>query len=173
MSNVLQERPQGAAVTDPSLTPEVRPAPSDACPSAPREKRSPLPWEPSDPARWAHLNLSDPPDNGILPRDALVPDAIVWALVSPEADDPIEGIVEGVKIELEGLADAMEERGIAAMLGLLARRLDVACLLLRYTDNRSPMPLESDEPEEPAPESADPESADPEITHDALPGGSS
>ena len=175
MSNVLQERPQGAAVTDPSLTPEARPAPSDACPSAPREKRSPLPWEPSDPTRWAHLNLADPPEAGILPGDALVPDALAWALVSPKAGDPIEGILEGVKIELTALADAMEARGVAAMLGLLARRLDVACLLLRYTDGRARMPLESDEPEEPAPESAEPApaSADPEITRDALPGGTS
>ena len=173
MSNVLQERPQGAAVADPSLTPEARAAPSDACPSAPREKRSPLPWERSDPTRWAHLNLSDPPENGILPRHALVPDALVWALVSPEADDPIEGILEGVKLELAALADAMEECGIASMLGLLARRLDVACLLLRYTDGRTRMPVESDEPEEPAPESTDAESADPDITHDALPGGTS
>ena len=90
MSNVLQERPQGAAVTDPSITPEPRAASSDACPSAPREKRSPLPWEPSDPTRWAHLNLCDPPEGGILPRDAFVPDALAWALVLPEADDPIE-----------------------------------------------------------------------------------
>ena len=44
MSNVLQERPQGAAVNDPSLTPEARAAPSDAYPSAAREKRSRLPW---------------------------------------------------------------------------------------------------------------------------------
>jgi len=60
------------------------------------------------------------------------------------------------------------EEGIAAMLSLLARRLDVACLLLRYTDNRERMPLEFDEPEEPAPDSTDPE-----ITRDALPEGSS
>ena len=168
MSNVLQERPPGATVTDPSLSPETRAASSDARPSGPRERRSPLPWEPSDPTRWAHLNLSDPPEAGILPGDALVPDALAWALVSPEADDPIEGILEGVKIELTALSNAMEKRDVAAMLGLLGRRLDVACLLLRYTDGRARMPLESEEPEEPAPASGDPE-----ITRDALPEGSS
>lgn len=170
MSNVLRERPQGAAVTDPSLAPEAPTAPSDARPS---EERLPLPWEPSDPTRWAHLDLSDPPEGGILPDDALVPDALAWALVSPEADDPIEGILAGVKIELTALADAMEARSVAAMLRLLARRLDVACHLLRYTDNRAQMPLESDEPEEPALKGSDPASGGLEITRDAPPEGTS
>jgi hypothetical protein len=167
----LHERPKGANATDPSVVPHAREAPAAAYPNERRdERRVTLPWEPSDPARWAHLNLSDPPENGILPKDALVPDALAWALVSPEADDPIEGIVDGVKIELEALADSLKERGIGAMLGLLARRLDVACILLRYTDNRSPMPTEPADPPEDEPTS---DSVDPEITRDALPGGMS
>lgn len=170
MSNVLQERPRGADATDPFLSADARAALTDACPSAPRERRSPLPWEPSDPTRWAHLNLADPPEGGILPPDALVPDALAWALVSPEADDPIEGILEGVRIELAALAATTEERAIAAMLGLLARRVDVACLLLRYTDNRARMPTEPAEPPEELPR---PDDADAEITRDALPGGRS
>ena len=154
MSNVLQERAQGADVADPSATPNAPDATADAGPNAPHEERwAPLPWEPSDPTRWAHLNLSDPPKNGLLPEGALVPDALAFALVAPEATDPVEGIVSAVRVELAALAEAMEARGIAAMLLLLARRLDVACLLLRYTDNRARLPMDTEEPEEPAPES--------------------
>lgn len=63
-------------------------------------------WTPSDPTRWAHLNLADPDPAGALPKDALVADALAWALVPPGAADPVEGIVDGVRAELAGLAEA-------------------------------------------------------------------
>ena len=101
-------------------------------------------------------HLSDPPENGVLSEGALVPDALAFALVVPDATDPVEGIVSAVRVELVAIAEAMEARGIAAMLTLLARRLDVACLLLQYTDNRARLPMDTEEPEEPAPERAAP-----------------
>ena len=62
-------------------------------------------WEPSDPSRWAHLNLADPDPAGALPKDALVADALAWALVPAGATDPVEGIVDGVRAELAALAE--------------------------------------------------------------------
>src|SRR3954467_7901716 len=83
-------------------------------------------WEPSDPTRWAHLNLADPDPAGALPSDALVADALAWALVPPGATDPVEGIVDGVRAELAALAGVLGEQHVADTLLLLARRLKAA-----------------------------------------------
>src|SRR5262245_56418808 len=121
---MLTERPQGADVADPDA------------------------WEPSDPARWAHLNLADPDPAGALPKDALVADALAWALVPTGATDPVEGIVDGVRAELAALADVLGKQQVAGVLLLLARRLEAAMLLLRWTDGREKMLLEVPEPVE-------------------------
>jgi hypothetical protein len=95
MSHV-HERPPGANAADPSIPPEMRAAPTDARPSAPREEREERPpWEPSNPTRWAHLNLSDPPETGILPPDALVPDALAWALAQLPQFEGSDQVISG------------------------------------------------------------------------------
>lgn len=130
--SMLTERPQGADVTDPDA------------------------WKPSDPSRWAHLNLVDPDPAGALPKDALVADALAWALVPPGATDPVEGIVDGVRVELVVLADLLGAQHGAGVLLLLARRLEAAMLLLRWTDGREKMLFEVPEPVEEPPSAAPP-----------------
>src|SRR5689334_19380679 len=133
---MLTERPLGADVADPDA------------------------WEPSDPARWAHLNLADPDPAGALPKDALVADALAWALVPPGATDPVEGIVDGVRAELAALAEVLGKQQVAGVLFLLARRLDAAMLLLRWTDGREKMLLEAPEPVDEPLSAAPPEPAE-------------
>jgi hypothetical protein len=125
-------------------------------------------WEPSDPARWAHLNLADQDPSGCLPQGALVADVLVWALALPGAVDPVEGIVDGVRVELAALADVLSERRVATVLLMLGRRLDAAMLLLRWTDNRAQMPTELDEPR-PPPAATTEHAEDLEVTRDAAP----
>jgi len=114
-------------------------------------------WEPSDPTRWAELNLEDPDPSGKLPKGARVPDVLAWALVCPGAVDPVEGIVDGVRVELSALADVLTERRVADVLLMLGRRLEAAMQLLRWIDNRERMPMEDDEEPPPsAPTSEEP-----------------
>jgi hypothetical protein len=87
-----------------------------------------------------------------MPQRARVPDALAYALVCPGAVDPVEGIVDGVRVELAALEDAL--RGshprIADFLAQQGRRLESAMQLLRWTDNRERMPMEDAFDEEPA-----------------------
>ncbi len=127
------------------------------------------PWQPSDPGRWAELNLADPDPSGALPKGATIADVLAWALVIPGATDPIEGIVDSVTIELKALADLLPDRRTAAVLLLLGKRLDAAMLLLKWIDNRERMPREPGEEEDEggATDAAPP--FDPEATQDAPP----
>jgi hypothetical protein len=149
----VHERPEGANDADPSI-----------------------PWKPSDPARLDQLGLEDPDPSGSLPKGARIADVLARALVAPGSADPVEGIVDGVRIELAALADALHvrESSIADTLVSLARRLWAAMQLLRWTDNRERMPLEEDEeepPPSPSPAPAEPpvSSEDMEETRDAAP----
>jgi hypothetical protein len=133
-------------------------------------------WEPSDPARWAVLNLADPDPTGAIPKDATVADVLAWALVLPGSDDVVNGIVDAVRLELSALADVLPDRRAADVLRVLGKRLNAAMLLLKWTDNRAKMPLEPGENEEHGEEIAPgaatdppPPAFDPEITVDAPP----
>lgn len=100
-------------------------------------------WKPSNPGRWSALGLADPAE---IPGGS-VSDLLAYALVDPDAEDPIDGILLGVRTELVVLADG--DGGARPMLRMLIRRLDVALLLLRRLDNRVPIPLEEDPDEAP------------------------
>jgi hypothetical protein len=129
-------------------------------------------WEPSDPARWAVLNLADPDPTGAIPKGATVADVLAWALVCHGAADPIEGIVDAVRLELAALADLLPDRRAADVLRVLGKRLDAAMLLLKWVDNREKMPIVPGENEEEPPgEPTDPPppAFDAEITVDAPP----
>jgi hypothetical protein len=129
-------------------------------------------WEPSDPARWAVLNLADPNPTGAIPKGATVADVLAWALVLPGSDDVVNGIVDAVRLELSALADLLPDRHAADVLRVLGKRLDAAMLLLKWTDNRAKMPIEPEENEEKPPgEPTDPTppAFDAEVTVDAPP----
>jgi hypothetical protein len=113
-----------------------------------------------------------------LPKGATPADVLAWALALPGSPDPVEGIVEGVRVELAALADALRvnEGLVAGSLAELARRLEAAMILLRWTDNRELMPREEDEPPpspapSPAPAPTEPaaSSEDVEVTRTAGP----
>jgi hypothetical protein len=155
MSDV-HERPQGANAADPST---------------PRP-----PWRPSDPARWAILGMGDPPPNDAFPRKGHTADLLAYALTLPGAEDPVSGIVSSVIVELLAFSDLFQESKGDVLL-MLARRLQVAMVLLARTDNRAPMPME-DEEEPPPVEPTEPPAApdelpvdpdDVEVTRDAGP----
>ncbi len=76
-----------------------------------------------------------------------VSDLLIYALVDPDAEDPIDGVLLSIRTELLSLADG--DGGARPLLRLLVRRLDVALLLLRRVDNRVPTPLEEDPDETP------------------------
>jgi hypothetical protein len=80
--------------------------------------------------------------------------------VPPGATDPVEGIVDGVRAELAALADVLCKQQVAGVLLLLARRLEAAMLLLRWTDEREEMLLEAPEPVEEPPSAAPPQPAE-------------
>src|SRR5262249_40282244 len=88
-------------------------------------------------------------------------DALAYALVAPSSKDPIEGILEGVRIEMLGFAEVLGDPRVADFAGLLARRLEVPMLRLAWSDNRVKMPVEPapdpapDEPNAPAGASSD------------------
>jgi hypothetical protein len=129
-------------------------------------------WEPSDPARWAVLNLADPDPTGAIPKDATVADVLARALVLPGSDDVVNGIVDAVRLELSALADLLPDKRAADVLRVLGKRLDAAMLLLKWVDNRAKMPIEPGENEEEPPgEPTDPEPppCDPEVTVDVPP----
>jgi hypothetical protein len=77
-----------------------------------------------------------------IPEDAPVADALAHGLCAPYVDDAVEGIVEGVRVELEGLASAVYARPLSGTLDMLARRLATAIKLLRWCDNREQMPTD-------------------------------
>jgi hypothetical protein len=163
MSN-LHERPEGANDAEPPSSPEEEEAPTKP------------PWKPSPIDRWSLLNLEDPDPAGEMPSKARVPDALTWALVSPGAEDPVEGIVDGVRIEIAAAAEMRStgEPHLADLLTMWGRRLDVAMQLLRWTDERERMPMEDEfeEPPLPTPPPGEMPPEDPEdveVTRDAPP----
>jgi hypothetical protein len=98
----------------------------------------------TDLPRWAELGLADPLPDERMPEQGSTADLLAWALVAPGADEPIAGIVDGVRVELAALADAAPSLPVAAVLVLLSKRLAVASLLLRRADERAPTPREYD-----------------------------
>jgi hypothetical protein len=99
---------------------------------------------PGNPDRWSMLGLDDPKPDASLPKDGQTADLLAFALVLPGAEDPVEGIIDGVRVELAAMAEGAPSRANADALMLLGRRLDVAMLLLRRSDERAPMPPEYD-----------------------------
>lgn len=124
------------------------------------------PWGPSDPGRWSMLGMADPDPSGVLPKDARTAEALAWALCVPGAADPVEGILDAVRIELDAIASVLPSRPVADALNLLSRRIDVAALLLRRADNRERNPMDLEGADD-APTDAPP--FDPETTQDAPP----
>jgi hypothetical protein len=96
-------------------------------------------WKPADPARFSMLGLADPDPSGELVPEATTADVLVYGLVPPGARDPVEGILESVRADIEVLS-TLHEPPIADVLEMLGRRLYVAILLLRRTDQRDPIP---------------------------------
>ena len=99
---------------------------------------------PTDKSRWAELGLADPVPTARLLSDAQIADILVFALVPPSAEDPVIGIVEAVAIELHALGQVVDTDPMRDVLFMLARRLDVATLLLRRVDDGAPVPREYD-----------------------------
>jgi hypothetical protein len=166
--STVPKRPPDANDDDPSSSPEEEEVPTKP------------PWKPSPVDRWSLLNLEDPDPAGEMPSKARVPDALAWALVPPGAADPVEGIVDGVRIEIAAAAEMRStgEPHLADMLTMWGRRLDAAMQLLRWTDERERMPMEDDfdepppvaePPEEPNPAATPEDPEDVEVTRDAAP----
>jgi hypothetical protein len=110
-------------------------------------------FKPSDPGRWAFLGLADPDPSEGLPSPAMTADVLAFALVLPGSLDPVEGIVDGVRVELTALADLLQEHPASDVLKMAARRLEAAMILLRRHDEREPTPREeTDAPDETPPE---------------------
>jgi len=97
-------------------------------------------WKPADPAHWSMLGLADPDPRGELPPDATTADVFAYGLVPRGAGGPVEGILEGVRAELEVVRLALDAPPLDAMLEMLSRRLYAAIVLLRRTDQRDPIP---------------------------------
>jgi hypothetical protein len=98
----------------------------------------------ADKPRWAELGLADPDPSGQLPADAQTADVLAFGLTLPGADDPVEGIVDAVRIELYALSQEEAADPKRDVLYMLGRRLDAAMLLLRRADGRAPAPPEYD-----------------------------
>lgn len=126
---IVPERPAG--VTQPSATTEPGPR---------------IPWEPQEPARWSLLGLRDGEPHARLPEDGSTADVLAWALVIPGATDPVEGMVDSVRVKLAALSDALQkrERHVADALHMLERQLGAAMLLLRRCDGRAPPPAKDE-----------------------------
>ena len=88
------------------------------------------------------LGLADLPSTPRMLERATNADVLAYALVLPGAADPVEGIVDAVRVELTALAPMLQERGAGDVLQLLARRLETAMVLLRRADSREPTPPE-------------------------------
>jgi hypothetical protein len=80
-------------------------------------------WQASDPGRWAFIGLADPNPSGHLPVPATTGDVLAFALMLPGSLDPVEGIVDGVRVELAAVAEMLQEHKASDVLKLLARRL--------------------------------------------------
>jgi hypothetical protein len=98
----------------------------------------------TDLPRWAELGLADPLPDERMPEQGSTADLLAWALCAPGADEPIAGIVNGVRLDLAALVDVAPSLPIATTLVMLGRRLAVASLLLRRADERAPTPPEYD-----------------------------
>jgi hypothetical protein len=85
----------------------------------------------------------------------------------PGATDPVEGMIDGVRIDLTALASLSGAGPLADHLRQLGRRLASAMQLLRWTDNREQMPWEGDDEPAPAAPAESPE--DLEKTGDVAP----
>lgn len=126
--------------------------------------------------RWSMVGLAYPPTSPPTTSDLLA-----LALMPPGSEDPVEGIVDAVRIELLAFA-SVAQGPLRDLLTALGARLQAAITLLRRTDHREAMP-----PEDPCDDAAPPPPADgstlrapaspspaddddPERTHDALPG---
>jgi hypothetical protein len=95
------------------------------------------------------LGLEDPDPTGRPLKGATVADVLAWAQMPPGSADPIEGIVDGVRIDLVALARSGHEMddAFADMLMGYARRLWAAMQLLRWCDNRERMPVDNELPD--------------------------
>jgi hypothetical protein len=130
-------------------------------PGGANDDHPPPSWKPSDPQRWSMLGLEDPHPTGRLPKRAKVADVLAWALIPPGSTDPIEGIVDGVCFDLAALARSGLDEVPADLLAGCSRRLWTAMKLLRWCDNREPMPVEEEEEPPPPSPSPAPTEADP------------
>jgi hypothetical protein len=102
------------------------------------------PCKPSDPARWSMLGLADPLQSPHRLEHAQTADLLAYARMLPGSKDPVEGIVDGVRMELEALAGSQLTDEFTGQYTLPAQRPNVAMRLLRRCDNRAPTPAEHD-----------------------------
>ncbi len=126
------------------MSPELRDPPTegqDQQTDAPSDSER-LPWDGSPADRFSHLGLADHPVGGGLPPDLTVADLLAWALMAPGAVDPIDGILEGVAMELQVLAMAMPSA--SGSIDMMVRRIRAAIKILRWSDNRERMPVSED-----------------------------
>jgi hypothetical protein len=63
--------------------------------------------EARNPCRWAHLGLANGDPTARLPEQGSTADLLIWAMVPPSATEPVEGMVDGVRVELAALAQGM------------------------------------------------------------------
>jgi hypothetical protein len=92
-----------------------------------------------------------PDPSGRMPMPATTPDMLVYALVLLSFTDPVEVIVDAVRIELTpieltALASLLPERGAADVILMRVRCLEAAMILLRRRGHREPTPPEETEP---------------------------
>jgi hypothetical protein len=93
-------------------------------------------------ARWAALNLSPPRPGGGRRNDPTVADWLISGLLAEHWDgDPVEGMIEGVRADLLGIADLMAfDSAGAGVLRALAHRLAMAGSLLAMADGQEHTP---------------------------------
>jgi hypothetical protein len=102
------------------------------------------PWKPGDPSRWSRLGFADPPGDGRELHRAQTADMLAYALVMRDARDPILGIIDAVRVELEAMAAVMPVSlgPSAQVLHLCGRRLEAAMALLERCDGTAAAPPE-------------------------------
>src|SRR5262249_53062888 len=103
------------------------------------------------------LGLADLRPSHEPPEHGTTADLLAWAVMPPGVDDPVEGLISGVRIDLEALAEQHERchPAFSDALVPLIRRLQVAGIFLKRADGRVPMVLDAPEATQdaaPAPE---------------------
>ena len=80
---------------------------------------------------WAELGLADPPLDGKLPANAETADVLSFILMPPGTVEPVEGLIDGVRLEVQAQIYHLQR---------LDRQLEAAMLFRRRIDGRAPAP---------------------------------